>query len=205
MSVSDGSGKWITRSDRLRDLLAQARKQRSARRRSNAKIFVDTQNSTRECSVEVSLAKEIERMLSGALPGTVCSEMYLSQLITYFQLASDTIDTVMTSVQSIPLAPFRARALGVLIHGLLYFLEASVKENGRMDVYLAMAIDDGVIVVGLAAEGDVQCLATAEATAAMRRSAEIVSLLGGGFQRGIDGTRQILGITFPLEFSEALA
>ena len=138
----------------------------------------------------------IERMLSGPLPEYVDCSSYLNRLATRRQVASRMIGTMMTSVQGVVLNAVRARAIAVAIAELFHFLDSGAFD-APVRVYLAVALDDDRLVVGIGAEGDVSLVVAREAHGALLRARSITTALGGDFQRGVDGARTVFGLTFP--------
>jgi hypothetical protein len=140
----------VGRSSRLNGLLADARRQRRARRRASGPSLNASGDVLRRDRAQML----IERMLSGPLPAYVDCSSYLNRLATRHQVASRMIGTMMTNVQGVVLNAVRARAIAVAIAELFHFLEAGAHQ-APVRVCLAVALDEDRLVVGIGVESDV--------------------------------------------------
>lgn len=140
----------------------------------------------------------LERLLCSRVSGDVDAPRYFGRLATRMQMASGVIGRMVTSVTFPTIGASHARMLASIIADLVNYAEDAVSSRGSITVYLAMAIEDGLLIVGIGIDGDINLVSTASASVAMQRARSIVELLRGDFQRGADGSRLVFGLTFGL-------
>ncbi len=107
----------------------------------------------------------------------------------------------MTNVERVFLSPVRARALAVALNDLMHFVEAGSTADEGVSVFLAVAMDEDSLVIGLGVDGGVEPVSSGEASRSLLRASAIVRLLNGDFQRGFDRGRMVFGLTFPRAFT----
>lgn len=147
----------------------------------------------------------VERMLCGPLPAQVDCAQFLQVLAGRHQMASAIIGTMMVSVERVMLNAVQARAIAVALTDLVHFVEAGAARGEQVGIYLAVAVDDDRLIVGLGAEGEIGPVSSLTATSSLLRAGAIVRMLSGDFQRGIDNGRMVFGLTFPRILVEDVA
>jgi hypothetical protein len=141
-------------------------------------------------------------MLSGASKTDVDCARFFGALTTRLQMASNVIAAAHSSISGVTMGGQRARTLATVIADLFYFLEEGVPLGGSIRVCLAIAPENEWLVIGVAADGDVNPVSSRSATDAMLAACEIVRFMGGSIQRGIHGDRLVFGLTFPPGFAQ---
>ncbi|WP_326522930.1 hypothetical protein [Sphingomonas sp.] len=149
-------------------------------------------------------ARMVECTLSGSADGTIDCARFFGRLASHIQMASDVVGTMLSSVEDVAMDAHRARRLATVVADLFYYLEESVPMGQSVRMCIAIAHDDDGLVVGVGVEGAVNPVSCASATVAMLRARNIVRLLRGQFQRGVDGHRLVFGLTFPADFAERI-
>jgi hypothetical protein len=189
------------RSRMLNELVVQARSTRRCRMRQRFSQPADIA-ATPDHSRRRRAALLVERTLRLRSSGMVDCAQFFTRLVTQLQMASAVICTMMSSVADAKMGAARARILATIITELVYFLEEAVPAGASVRMCMAIALDDDRLVVGLGAEGGVNPVSSASAFVAMLRARDIVSLMDGDFQRGVDGGRQVFGLTFDADIAE---
>lgn len=149
-------------------------------------------------------ARMVERALAGRSEGTVDCARFFGMLVSRIQMASDVVGTMFSSVEAVVMKAEQARRLATVVADFFYYLEESVPVGQTARMCIAIAHDTDGLVVGVGAEGDVNPVSGASATAAMLRARDIVRLMDGNFQRGVDGRRLVFGLIFPADFAERM-
>lgn len=137
----------------------------------------------------------LERMLSGPLPECVDCASYLNRLALRHHVASRAIGVMMTRIEPVLLDAAMARGLAVAVSELLDHVDLAAS-GSALPIQLAIGVSDDLLIVGLGAERGVAPLATLSAHRALLRARAITQALGGDFERGVDGDRIVLGLTF---------
>ncbi|WP_394654046.1 hypothetical protein [uncultured Sphingomonas sp.] len=139
----------------------------------------------------------LERSLGRRGRGRIDAPSYFNRLATRLQLASDKIGAMLTSVALTSMDAAKARTLATVIADLVYYAEQCAPAGGSIRVYLAMALEGGLLIVGVGIDGEVSPVPTGLASVVLLRARSIVQLMHGEFQRGTDGARAVFGLTFP--------
>lgn len=183
----------LGRDERLRLLFEEALRERRRRLHSlDAVPLFDADGGPRRRAAHL-----VVRMLSSRCPSQGDAARFFELLANRLQLASTSIGTMMTAVAPIAMMSRRMRALAVVVADVVHFIETCAAQDASLKVYVALGFEDGQLVLGVGAEGEMVPAGSASAARGWRRASAIVQLLGGEAERGVDGERMVFGMTFP--------
>jgi hypothetical protein len=139
----------------LRHYLAKARAARRRRLRAKFPPVAPGERVAPDDWRRRRAALLLERSLAARCQGTIDASLFFETLATRLQMASGVIGAMMTSVPVLAMDAASARALATIIADLIYHAEESVPAGGMIRVYLAIAFDHDLLVVGVGIEGRV--------------------------------------------------
>ena len=190
------SGLRVLSAGRLRQSLAEAAEARRLRTERIVHQVGGEISGNGQLAFRLRATDLLEESLTGPMPKRVDFAQYLERVVTRLQMSANRVRTVSSCLMPLLLTSRVARALAVLTSDIVQFVDASVEDGGDVHLYLAVAEEDGRLVVALAVVGNYALVPSAEAMRGLLRAGAIAGALGGCFVRGVESDRMVFGVTF---------
>lgn len=139
----------------------------------------------------------LERLVAADRGGAVDLCALLNRLVTLVQLAAPGGSTMSTRLAGVEVPPLFARGVVAATLELVNVVEPLMVWTGRPIVQFVMAVEEGDLVLTVAAAPGAE-VPDAAAARCMDRAVRIARLLGGAAVRGLDGGLHLAGLVCPL-------